>query len=114
MPRSYPPSYEIVLKKIQEIEDMMEKLGYWQTEPLAPEAYDFKMAFGIDTMAFSQWLQFILVPRVHEIIETKGEFPPESHVAAQAVRELSGDPEGSELVRVLAEFDDLFGKESKK
>jgi uncharacterized protein YqcC (DUF446 family) len=62
----------------------------------------------MDTMAFSQWLQFIFVPRVREIIESRGQFPTRSMVGAQAVREFDSDPEASRLVDLLCEFDRLF------
>ena len=99
---------KVVKKKIEQIENEMKQAGFWQSEPLAPEQYDFRAAFAMDTMAFSQWLQFIFIPRVKEIIDTKGEFPSESQVAAQAVREFDGVTEASTLVNLLSEFDDLF------
>jgi uncharacterized protein YqcC (DUF446 family) len=100
--------YAQAAAKIAEIEVEMKRTGYWSPDPLPEEAYDFQQAFAMDTMAFSQWLQFILIPRVQEIIEQKGTFPSESMVAAQAVREFDGDGTASQLVTLLSEFDDLF------
>jgi len=66
------PSYAIAQKKIDAIEAEMKRIGYWQSEPLDPDQYDFERAFAMDTMAFSQWnnprllagwLQFIFIPR---------------------------------------------------
>jgi uncharacterized protein YqcC (DUF446 family) len=94
--------------KISEIEAEMKRIGYWSANPLPEEAYDFHEAFAMDTMAFPQWLQFILVPRVRQIIEEEGAFPPKSMVGAQAVREFDGDENASQLVSLLGEFDDLF------
>jgi len=93
------------------IEAEMRRMGIWQEEPLPPEAYDFRAAFGMDTMAFSQWLQFIFIPRVRSIIEEGGKFPSESHVGTQAIREFDGVPEASSLVSLLVEFDGLFNDE---
>ena len=95
-------------QKISEIEAEMKRIGYWSPDPLPEEAYDFREAFAMDTMAFSQWLQFILIPRVQEIIEHEESFPSESMVGAQAVREFDGDENASQLVTLLSEFDDLF------
>lgn len=100
--------YSAVERKISEIEAEMKRIGYWSLEPLPEEAYDFRQAFGMDTMAFSQWLQYILIPRVRTIIEQKGDFPSESMVGMQAVREFDGDATASGLVKLLSEFDDLF------
>ena len=111
------PSYAIAQKKIDAIEAEMKRIGYWQSEPLDPDQYDFERAFAMDTMAFSQWnnprllvgwLQFIFIPRVREVVVNQGKFPEQSMVAAQAVREFDGAPEASDLVRLLSEFDALF------
>src|SRR5215216_345513 len=59
--RKYPPpTYEAVAAKIAEIESEMKRIGMWQSAPLEPERYNFTQAFAMDTMAFSQWLQFVL------------------------------------------------------
>jgi len=100
--------YSEVGYKISEIEAEMKRIGCWSLEQLPDEAYEFQQAFAMDTMAFSQWLQFILIPRVRSIIEQKGDFPSESMVGAQAVREFDGDANASGLVTLLSEFDDLF------
>ena len=86
----------------------MKDIGYWAEEPLSPEAYDFQEAFAMDTMAFSQWLQFVFVPRVKQIVEDQEEFPSRSMVAVQAIREFDGDEEADRLVELLSEFDALF------
>jgi uncharacterized protein YqcC (DUF446 family) len=105
-----PPDYDTVAAKIGEIEAEMRRIGMWQDGPLAPEQYGFRQAFGMDTMAFEQWLQFVLVPRVREIIAARGRFPPHSEVAAQAVREFDAHPlDTSRLQTILSEFDRLFG-----
>ena len=99
------PDYETARLKIDAIEAEMKRQGMWDSEPLAPEAYDFKAAFAMDTMPFSHWLQFIFIPRVREIIGNKGAFPARSQVGAQAVREFDGINEASELVSLLGDFD---------
>ena len=92
----------------------MKRLGLWQEGPLREEQYEFRQAFAADTMTFTQWLQFILVPRVKEIIEAGGEFPAKSEVEAKAFREFVmwpayGDLDAERLLGLLNEFDALFG-----
>jgi uncharacterized protein YqcC (DUF446 family) len=100
-------------QKVEEIEAEMKRIGYWSPDPLPEEAYDFREAFAMDTMAFSQWLQFILIPNVQQIIKEEGSFPSESMVGAQAVREFDGDENASHLVSLLSDFDALFSKRKK-
>jgi uncharacterized protein YqcC (DUF446 family) len=86
----------------------MKRIGMWQSTPLPAAAYEFRKAFGMDTMAFSQWLQFIFIPRVRDLIRTGAAFPSSSMVGAQAVRESDTVPDTGELVQLLSTFDALF------
>ena len=102
------PDRETVNARIDEIEVEMRRIGLWSEKPPAPEAFDFHRAFAMDTMAFSQWLQFIFVPRVNQIIESGEPFPTHSSVGAQAVREFDGEPDASHLCTLLSQFDHLI------
>jgi len=102
-----PPNSETVLSQIASIEAEMQRIGFWQAGPLKPEQYQFSEAFAMDTMAFSQWLQFIFIPRVKDSAAS-GKLPSKSQVAAQAVREFDGQQEASHLTTLLSEFDALF------
>lgn len=102
------PDHHAVAQAIDRIEAEIKRLGWWREEPLPPEMYQFTQAFAMDTMPFSWWLQFILIPRVRDILESGEHFPPSSMVAAQAVREFDGVPEAGELITALGEFDALF------
>ena len=102
-----PPVPLSVLMQLERIEAEMRRIGMWQQVPLAPEQYDFRAAFAMDTMSFPQWLQFIFIPNVRAAA-SQNKFPASSHVAAQAVREFDTVPEASQLVRLLSEFDALF------
>lgn len=106
---SKQPNAQVVAAQLAEIEGEMKRAGLWQDTPLRPEQYEFRQAFAMDTMAFSQWLQFIFVPRVKGIIADGGQFPAKSMVGAQAIREFDTQPGAERLVELLCEFDALFG-----
>ncbi|HVU12463.1 MAG TPA: YqcC family protein [Phototrophicaceae bacterium] len=104
-----PPNYEAVARQADAIEAEMKRIGFWQDTPLKPEQYDFRAAFAGDTMAFPQWLQFIFLPRVRDIIARRGQFPPSSQVAAYAIREFDTySQDTSTLHQLLYDFDHLF------
>ncbi len=86
----------------------MKRIGMWAAKPPPAQAFNFQAAFAMDSMSFSSWLQFVLVPRVRQIVETRGEFPRDSQVGAQAVREFDSVPQADELVSLLIEFDDFI------
>jgi uncharacterized protein YqcC (DUF446 family) len=97
----------LIETKLDEIETEMHAIGIWQASPLRPDQLEFSAAFGLDKMAFSQWLQFIFIPRVRDAIATN-QFPPSSHVGTQAVREFDAEPRAAHLATLLTEFDALF------
>ena len=109
MPPEGPSSQRsgAIAAKADAIDAEMKRLGVWQPGPLAPEKARFTQAFGMDTMAFTEWLQFVFLPRVRECLET-GDFPASSQVGVQAIREFDGWDEVSDLVSLLCEFDILF------
>ena len=102
------PDYRVVAAKVGEIEREMKRIRLWQEKPLVPEKYNFTMAFAMDTMSYNQWLQFVFIPRVREIINTEGKFPASSSVGVQAVREFDTYPNAEGLITLLSEFDRLF------
>jgi uncharacterized protein YqcC (DUF446 family) len=96
------------------IEQELRNLGVWRAEPLPETAYDSQQAFFADTMTFYQWLQFVLLSRVREIVEARGQFPDQSSVGAYAVRELDGADEAAALVTALCEFDSFVERRPHK
>ena len=101
----------VVAAKLDAVEAEMKRIGMWQTEPLPPDAMDFEQAFGADKLSFQQWLQFVFIPNVRDLIATKGKFPRSSQVADQAFREwdMWGGAENVDaLIQHLRDFDALF------
>lgn len=91
------------------IEAELRRIGAWRNEPLPEAAYAFRAAFAGDTMAFEEWLQFVLLPRVREAAAAGGPFPPRSQVGTYAIRNLDGREDCDRLIGLLCEFDYLFG-----
>jgi len=94
------------------IEAELRRIGAWRDEPLPEGAYGFRKAFAADTMAFEEWLQFVLLPRVREIVAESGAFPPRSQVGTYAIRNLDGREDCERLIGLLCEFDYLFASAS--
>lgn len=90
------------------LEAELRRLGAWSNTPLPPERMQFSRAFGGDTMAFEQWIQFVLVARLREIAATGGPLPPSSQLRAYAVREFDGrEDQMAALIDLLGAVDDL-------
>lgn len=103
--------YQAVEAKINAIEAEMKRVGMWQEQPLSPDQLDVHTAFGQGKLSFEQWLQFILLSRVREIIAARGRWPSGSQVALQAFREWKMwgcEDQYDDLLRLLEEFDAMF------
>ncbi len=90
------------------IEHELRALNAWQEISPPDSAFDSDKAFFADTMSFYQWIQFVLLARVREIVQTHGGFPDQSDVGAYAVREVDGFDEAAGLIQVLSEFDEFI------
>lgn len=75
--------------QVEKIQVEMKRIGFWQDEPLPDDAYDSKQAFCSDTMSLPQWLQFVFVPRIKDILATDGEWPGSSEVGIYASQQFS-------------------------
>jgi len=76
--------------KVAAIADALEaelrRLGRWSVQRPPPEAFENMGAFGGRTLAFEQWIQFVLLERIREIVSTRGAFPSSPQVGVYAVR----------------------------
>lgn len=99
--------YTAASNKIDQIEAELKKIGYWENTPLPPEKFENMGAFSMNTMAASQWVQFVLIPRVRSIVAERGQLPPKSNVGVWGVKNFEQENE-EHLLQLLSEFDLLF------
>lgn len=96
--------HERLAAKADEIEAELRRMGWWD---LPEPDMNFKQAFGMDTMAFGQWVRFVLVPRIREMVAGGSPPPASSMVGVQAAREFDGQPEAERLSSLLSELDGI-------
>jgi uncharacterized protein YqcC (DUF446 family) len=97
--------YEVVRLKALEIENELKAINRWDPNPLDESKLINMEAFAANTMPFEQWIQFILLKRIHDTIADRDDFPASSMVGTYAVRVFDGDSETSQLQRLLYELD---------
>jgi uncharacterized protein YqcC (DUF446 family) len=99
-----------VADRLLAIEFQLRQMNCWQSEPLMAEKYLSQEPFCLDTMTFEQWLQFVLLARLKQLVENDQPLPTVSGVAPMAeeyYRRDSGPGQG--LIRELAALDELLG-----
>ena len=93
------------------IEMELRQLGLWESEPPPDEAFQSAQPFCIDTLEFTQWLQFVFVARMKVIIEERHPLPAVSGMAPMAEEHFRGRPEsGQSLIQALEEIDQLLSR----
>lgn len=86
------------------IEVELRRLGWWSASPPAEAPAG---PFGEANATFTQWLQFVLCPRLREVAAGTAPAPQTSNVSTKAVREFDGQPETDTLIDVLSDLDHL-------
>lgn len=105
--------YSLVSFKADEIEVELKRLGRWTANPLPDEAFENMGAFGSNTMSFEQWLQFVLIPRIKEIVIEESDFPAGSNLAPYAIRYFDGDYDAEHLHEILYQLDQLINNKKE-
>lgn len=91
------------------IEHELRVQGWWSEDQPSAEALASTVPFAVDTMSFEQWMQWILLPRMKEILERGMALPNASGILVMAETVYSDRPEESrQLRKLLAEFDQLI------
>ena len=103
-----PDLHTLISEKAEDVELELKRLNRWQSEMLPAEKFENMGAFGSNTMAFEQWLQFILIPRIRQIVRDHDEFPSDSMLGTYAVRVFDGDHEATRLIGLLCAIDQLI------
>lgn len=91
------------------IELELRKLGAWATERPPEAAFQSTEPFCIDTLTFTQWLQFVFLERMKLIVENGHPLPSVSGITPMAEEYFRGRPEsGQGLMRELEAIDQLL------
>lgn len=95
---------------LMDIEAALRQHDLWAAESPTDEQLASTQPFHIDTLAFPQWLQFVMIPRFYAVIEVRGELPERCEIHPVAEVYFQGlDKEVGSLMAALRELDGLFG-----
>ncbi|MDQ2078436.1 YqcC family protein [Marinimicrobium sp. ABcell2] len=99
----------VVAEALFELEREMRSLELWESQSPSREALASSQPFAVDTLRFPQWLQFIFIPRLYQLVEHRSSLPVDCGVAPMAeeyFRPLSVNSD--QLVNQLQEIDQLL------
>jgi len=72
------------------LEQELRLRGQWEPFPPSPHALESGLPFCCDTLRFTQWLQWVLIPRTRALVEAGGAWPHASGIRPMAEEALRG------------------------
>jgi uncharacterized protein YqcC (DUF446 family) len=97
---------------VDELEAELRRMQLWEREPPSDKELASEQPFCFDTLALSQWLQWMLIPRMREIFAGCGELPAQSEIHPLAEDCFEHLNDASRLLKLIARFDRLIGDEA--
>ncbi|WP_457787878.1 YqcC family protein [Pseudomonas sp. PL-6] len=91
------------------IERELRLLGWWEEQAPGAEALASQEPFCVDSLTFEQWLQWIFLPRMKQLLEADAALPSVSGIQAMAEMVYREQPGvARRLLELLGEFDRLL------
>lgn len=103
----------VVADQLLLIERELRRLDWWGSVEPAAERLASVEPFCVDTLALEEWLQWIFLPRMKQVIEQQSPLP--GACAIQPMAEMAWAQEGERVVvllRLLGEFDRLLAADA--
>ncbi len=73
-----------VAEVLIDIESELRQLGLWDRIPPSSEALASDQPFCVDTLTLPQWLQFIFLPTLYQLLESDQALPARCGIAPMA------------------------------
>jgi len=73
-----------LLVQIEQLSHLMKQVELWSSQPPAHHKLESQFPFCADTLAFEEWLQFVFIPKITQVIEHKLTLPHAPQIANMA------------------------------
>lgn len=93
------------------LEEELRVLALWESEPPSADKLASTEPFCIDTLTLPQWLQWLLLPKMHALLDQNLPLPTQcniSSVAMESFRDMDADT--SRLLQIIEELDDTLNQ----
>ena len=105
------PATEQVTALLMDVESELRQFGVWEDVSPSEEALASSQPFCVDTLSFTQWLQFIFLPAMYHLIESESEYPRDCAIAPMAEEYFRGLGRRSDrLLQTLLTLDNLLSE----
>ncbi len=106
---SSDPTYTELAERLLELEALLRNRRLWSREHPGKLALASDQPFACDTLSFPEWLQFIFIPRLHQLAERRAPLPQTCDVAPMAEEYFRARAiEAETVIRQLRDIDVLI------
>lgn len=101
--------HDSVRLRLHAIESLLREHQHWQDNAPDASVYESTQPFCMDTLEPLEWLQWVLIPRLHQLIESQQALPQSFAVAPYYEIALeAGHPFRAIILPELEQLDALF------
>ena len=72
--------WHVLADALLSLQQELQQLGLWSELPPSPAALSSQEPFCVDTLAFEEWLQWVFIPRMGQIVELAGVLPSSCNI----------------------------------
>ncbi len=101
---------------LTQLETELQAQHRWESEPPDAAALRSRQPFAVDTLSFDQWLQWLFLPRMHELLMRQLPLPSDCAIGPMAEEVYrAADAVGSDrIIAIVSQIDSLLGTGSAR
>lgn len=103
---------QALIAVVDALEAELRRLELWEHEPPSASLLASTQPFAVDTLRFSQWLQWLLIPRMRRIFAGEGSLPTQSAIHPYAEDCVDALEDSQALLLLIERFDGLIRGEA--
>lgn len=96
-----------LLLLLDKLQAELKALGLWSNEIPSADALESTKPFCCDTLTFTQWLQFVFIPRLHSMVLHKQQLPKNILVSPIAEESFQCQSQLA-IIDIIADIDELL------
>ena len=103
------PKLQTIWTLLTKLEQELKSAGLWQNDLPSQQALNSQQPFAVDTLSFTQWLQFIFITRMRYILIANEPLPNTMAILPAAEQSLECDLiHKSKLLKIIKLLDKQF------
>ncbi|OAN14010.1 pseudouridine synthase [Photobacterium jeanii] len=100
--------YQHCQRLLEQLQHTMQQHQQWQTVPPSEAALASVEPFAIDTLRCAEWLQWIFIPKMHQLVQLGLPLPTQFEIAPYVEEAMKEEQGGLAIFAVCREFDNLM------